>query len=324
MFVEMVMNDADSTIGHLYGCQLLATLTNGTIGDGEEDLYGAWIRGRIDAGTINGDLLAAKYIVDGNGGTVAGDIYGTLIDVDLEGAMTSIGGSVYGTYISIDADENPTGLVYMHYLKENSGVDFGYYQDGTAQNLFGGTLKIKESAAANADTAAYGQIWVKNDAPNTLWFTDDGGADVQLGTGGAFTSRCSVYLSTPQTITKNTLTVIAFDTERFDGDGEWDVGNYKFVVGTTGYYQVNAQARISPLEAITKVIDIAVHVDDVEVAYGITYVVADTVAEIASVSKLIYCAAGEEIKFKVFHNSNVNEVLYSEINWTCATIHRVS
>jgi len=40
---------------------------------------------------------------------------------------------------------------------------------------------LKEQASANADTAAYGQIWVKDDAPNTLWFTDDAGNDLQLG-----------------------------------------------------------------------------------------------------------------------------------------------
>lgn len=48
-----------------------------------------------------------------------------------------------------------------------------------------GTMDLKEQAAANADTAAYGQLWVKDDAPNTLWFTDDTGVDHQLGAGGS-------------------------------------------------------------------------------------------------------------------------------------------
>jgi hypothetical protein len=43
---------------------------------------------------------------------------------------------------------------------------------------------MKEQAAADADTAAYGQIWVKTATPNQLWFTNDAGTDVQLGTGG--------------------------------------------------------------------------------------------------------------------------------------------
>lgn len=43
-----------------------------------------------------------------------------------------------------------------------------------------GTMSLKEQAAANADTAAYGQIWVANSTPNELWFTDDAGTDTQI------------------------------------------------------------------------------------------------------------------------------------------------
>lgn len=48
-----------------------------------------------------------------------------------------------------------------------------------------GTVTLKEQAAADSDTAAYGQIWVKSDSPNKLYFTDDAGTDTQLGGGGA-------------------------------------------------------------------------------------------------------------------------------------------
>ena len=39
---------------------------------------------------------------------------------------------------------------------------------------------LKEQAAADADTTAYGQIWVKNTVPNVPWFTDDAGNDGQF------------------------------------------------------------------------------------------------------------------------------------------------
>lgn len=42
------------------------------------------------------------------------------------------------------------------------------------------TLTLKERAAALGDIAAYGQIWVKSDTPNTLWFTDDTGTDLRI------------------------------------------------------------------------------------------------------------------------------------------------
>tara|TARA_Y100001963_G_scaffold155540_1_gene247020 strand:- start:3719 stop:5212 length:1494 start_codon:yes stop_codon:yes gene_type:complete len=59
-------------------------------------------------------------------------------------------------------------------------------------------LKIKEAANAVADTAAYGQLWVKTATPNQLYFTTDAGDDIQItsGTstagGGGGTSRWNV------------------------------------------------------------------------------------------------------------------------------------
>ena len=45
------------------------------------------------------------------------------------------------------------------------------------------SLSLKEKAAANADTAAYGQLWVKDEAPCELYFTTDAGDDIQLTDG---------------------------------------------------------------------------------------------------------------------------------------------
>ena len=45
------------------------------------------------------------------------------------------------------------------------------------------SLSMKEASSAQADTAAYGQLWVKTATPNELYFTTDGGDDIQLTTG---------------------------------------------------------------------------------------------------------------------------------------------
>ena len=53
------------------------------------------------------------------------------------------------------------------------------------------TIFMEERAAAVADVAAYGQLWVRNDVPNRLFFTDDAGTDwdiLNLGGGGALPS----------------------------------------------------------------------------------------------------------------------------------------
>ena len=46
-----------------------------------------------------------------------------------------------------------------------------------------GTISLKEQADANADTAAYGQLWVNTATPNELYFTTDAGDDIQLTSG---------------------------------------------------------------------------------------------------------------------------------------------
>lgn len=48
----------------------------------------------------------------------------------------------------------------------------------------GGGIKIKETDDKVTETAGYGQLWVKDDAPNTLYFTNDDDIDVQLTTSG--------------------------------------------------------------------------------------------------------------------------------------------
>ena len=43
-----------------------------------------------------------------------------------------------------------------------------------------GGIKIKETDDKVSETAGYGQLWVKDDAPNNLYFTDDADNDIQL------------------------------------------------------------------------------------------------------------------------------------------------
>jgi hypothetical protein len=75
-------------------------------------------------------------------------------------------------------------------------VDEGTISVDTANNFVGigtttpksdltieGTITVKERAAAKDDTAAYGQLWVKSDAPTSLYFTTDAGSDIQITSG---------------------------------------------------------------------------------------------------------------------------------------------
>ena len=51
-----------------------------------------------------------------------------------------------------------------------------------------GTVTLKETDAAAGDVASYGQLWVKDDDPCNLYFTDDSGQDVQITSDGALAS----------------------------------------------------------------------------------------------------------------------------------------
>lgn len=84
----------------------------------------------------------------------------------------------------VEGDAN-THLLFVDSSAES--VHINGTTDHAASLIVNGTaasIALKEMAAAPADTAAFGQIWVKSDSPNTLYFTDDAGTDTQLGAGG--------------------------------------------------------------------------------------------------------------------------------------------
>ena len=48
-----------------------------------------------------------------------------------------------------------------------------------------GTLKLKETTSAFSDTPGFGQIWIKDNTPNDLYFTNDDGNDIQITSGSS-------------------------------------------------------------------------------------------------------------------------------------------
>ena len=65
-------------------------------------------------------------------------------------------------------------------------------------------MLIGESAAAVADIAAYGQVWVKDDAPNILMYTDDAGTDFEITNN----ARWQFVVQTGDDTVNNTTTLI--------------------------------------------------------------------------------------------------------------------
>jgi hypothetical protein len=86
--------------------------------------------------------------------------------------------------------DGPAGeAFYAQHLGSGNSFVWGFDNDSSETDLFGitvnndfaiysaATFVIGEKAAAGADIGGYGQIWIRNDAPNTLMFTDDAGND---------------------------------------------------------------------------------------------------------------------------------------------------
>lgn len=62
------------------------------------------------------------------------------------------------------------------------------------------SISLKEQSAALADTVAYGQLWVKDEAPNELYFTTDAGDDIQLTDGTSTAGGGGAAANTVDTI----------------------------------------------------------------------------------------------------------------------------
>jgi hypothetical protein len=75
---------------------------------------------------------------------------------------------------------NPRKIATFDTTQATSGVYIGETNQQSS-------LWLLEETAAMTSQATWGQIWVKDDIPNTLWFTDDAGTDHQLGAPGSVT-----------------------------------------------------------------------------------------------------------------------------------------
>lgn len=101
-------------------------------------------------------------------------------------------------------------------------TDSGFYEsaDDQLSLTLGGTERFRflstpsvligEAAAAAADVAAYGQLWVRNDTPNRLMFTNDAGTDYQVSGPGSIVQVVNVQdgaLSTGTTVMNDDDTI---------------------------------------------------------------------------------------------------------------------
>ncbi len=106
---------------------------------------------------------------------------------DLRGKQAPIAA---GVSVSVTAHDLLAHLAFTDaghtgFLASDGSVALGGAWDLGGNDLNnGGVIFLTEQAAAEADVAGKGQLWVKTATPNELYFVDDAGTEFQLGLGG--------------------------------------------------------------------------------------------------------------------------------------------
>jgi hypothetical protein len=105
---------------------------------------------------------------------------------------------------------------------------------GTFNLLTDGYVGIKERASKPSSIIGQGNVWVKDDTPNTLWFSDDAGGDFQLGVTGGSSQQIKVSLTANQIKNLGTTPITAIPAQ--------GVGTYIRVTSCDAFLNWNSVA----------------------------------------------------------------------------------
>jgi|LULU01.1.fsa_nt_gb hypothetical protein len=129
----------------------------------------------------NNAKVKIKGDLEVTGTTKGGDI------LHISGTETITGEKTFSTHFKLNDD--------MNFYVGNSDNNDYIYSDGSNINISkddsdlirftDSSIKVNEASAAASDTSGFGQLWVKNDTPNNLYFTNDAGNDVQITNGSS-------------------------------------------------------------------------------------------------------------------------------------------
>jgi hypothetical protein len=118
--VTMAHNDADKTIGPIYGAYLEAQAVNST---GESsNVFGC----QVDAVLIAGDhdnIYGLGTTVDVDAGAVDADIYGNFVNVDVESGISNVA-NIIGHSLTMDCDTDPSGQATGYFMNAGSNMNY--------------------------------------------------------------------------------------------------------------------------------------------------------------------------------------------------------
>lgn len=140
LYSYMEYDQVSGVIGNLTGIYSDVIHNNGDIGD--DTAFGT----RFLHGILNN--------LDLDVGKVWGSGYGQRIAISQAGTH-EFTGDVFGSYINLSVGGTVGGNVYGIYINEDTGVNYGIYQNGTGANVLGGTLSVGAiTSTGNLDIGA--------------------------------------------------------------------------------------------------------------------------------------------------------------------------
>jgi len=134
----------------------------------------------FEASSITASTVRTITVPD-KSGTLAmtDDLHDAVTLAGTPNYLTLSGQELTLTKLDITDDTNLVAGTNITLTTNTLNVDDAFLTNDASDKM-DGTLSLKEQASADADTATYGQIWVKTATPNELWFTDDAGTDFNL------------------------------------------------------------------------------------------------------------------------------------------------
>lgn len=195
------------------------------------------------------------------------------------------------------------------------------------------------TVASHSDTTATGaelETLTDNSMADTLHrhselVASDGAPDpaVSVDADGIvsmpYQSGCRVHLSTTQSIPTGTWTKLAFVTENFDIQGEFDNAvNYRFTAKVAGYYQINLIVQISAV-ANTHVIYAGIHRNGALVSTSSSIASTTTTTDlIQEVSDILYLDVGDYIEGYIHQVSGANRIADAQYYYNCMSIMKIA
>lgn len=131
----------------------------------------------------------------------------------------------------------------------------------------------------------------------------------------------SVYAGSSQNIANSTYTVINYDTETYDRNGDYDTANKKYVCPKAGYYRVVANVTMQYTAACYNRLNVTKN--NSQISFGAAFSAAGGGYSGADLDIVLYCAANDYIQVQIYQNSGSTRATQQGAAWSYVNIYQL-